>query len=244
MKAGSSQPEFFYYQNDHLGTPQQLLDTQGQVVWRMKATAFGETRVDPASTVTNNLRFPGQYYDEETNTHQNYFRDYGPEIGRYVQADPIGSSGGVNYYVYVKSEPISHRDEKGLIRFPGVSIPIPRTTTQPGKPAGSGCGDLSTDKWVPDSFYGYDFSKPCGWHDDCYGRCGSKKSYCDQGFYSRMMDVCGQMGFLDRVVASQNECRVVAYVYYQAVVSMGCDAFMSAQRNCPGQGCDNPPTSQ
>jgi RHS repeat-associated protein len=40
-----------------------------------------------------NLRFPGQYFDSETNLHYNYFRDYSPQTGRYQQSDPIGIDG-------------------------------------------------------------------------------------------------------------------------------------------------------
>ena len=36
-----------------------------------------------------NLRFPGQYFDVETGKHYNYFRDYEPAIGRYIQSDPL-----------------------------------------------------------------------------------------------------------------------------------------------------------
>jgi RHS repeat-associated protein len=46
-------------------------------------------------TFTCNLRFPGQYFDKETNLHYNYYRDYSPEIGRYIESDPIGLAGGV-----------------------------------------------------------------------------------------------------------------------------------------------------
>ncbi|MDP2198128.1 MAG: RHS repeat-associated core domain-containing protein, partial [Sulfurimicrobium sp.] len=42
-------------------------------------------------TITSNLRLPGQYWDEETGLHYNYFRDYDPGSGRYVQSDPIGT---------------------------------------------------------------------------------------------------------------------------------------------------------
>ena len=45
--------------NDHLGTPQKLTDSSGQIVWSADYKPFGEATVT-VSTITNNLRFPGQ----------------------------------------------------------------------------------------------------------------------------------------------------------------------------------------
>ncbi len=61
-----------------------------------------------------NLGFPGQYYDDETKTWNNGFRDYRADLGRYVESDPIGLMGGSNTYVYVKADPLLHADPSGL----------------------------------------------------------------------------------------------------------------------------------
>jgi RHS repeat-associated protein len=66
-------------------------------------------------TVKFNLRFPGQYYDEITKQHYNLNRYYNPEIGRYMEADPIGLEGGLNPYAYAGSNPVMNSDPTGLV---------------------------------------------------------------------------------------------------------------------------------
>jgi RHS repeat-associated protein len=106
---------YYFYQNDHLGTPQRLTSAaDGSMVWSAGYLAFGSVVVDPLSTVENNLRFPGQYADAETGLHFNWNRYYEPDSGRYAQTDPIGFVGGVNYYSYSTSNPINLMDILGL----------------------------------------------------------------------------------------------------------------------------------
>lgn len=105
---------------DHLGTPRLVTDATQHAIWAWPlGEPFGNTPAneDPESTggkYTFNLRFPGQYFDKETGHHYNYFRDYDPQNGRYVQSDPIGLAGGINTYVYVESNPLSYNDPDGL----------------------------------------------------------------------------------------------------------------------------------
>lgn len=54
------------------------------------------------------------YLDQGTGTYYNYFRDYDPALGRYVQSDPIGLDDGVNTYGYVSGSPLSLTDRLGL----------------------------------------------------------------------------------------------------------------------------------
>jgi RHS repeat-associated protein len=102
-----------YIHADHLGTPTLLTDASRQVVADIEATPFGETYIDYAE-VTHNRRFPGQYKDAESGLHYNYFRDYDPSLGRYIQSDPIGLQGGLNSYSYAYSNPLKYIDPFGL----------------------------------------------------------------------------------------------------------------------------------
>jgi RHS repeat-associated protein len=106
--------QYYWYLNDHLGTPQKMINTSGQVVWSAVYDAFGLAEVDAASVVENNLRFPGQYYDVETGLHYNWNRYYDPATGRYITADPIGLAGGNNLYLYANANPIMFIDPSGL----------------------------------------------------------------------------------------------------------------------------------
>jgi RHS repeat-associated protein len=52
--------------------------------------------------------------------HYNYFRDYDPSTGRYVQSDPIGLRGGINTYAYVSGSPLAYVDPRGLVQWDGT----------------------------------------------------------------------------------------------------------------------------
>ncbi len=99
--------------SDHLGTPQQVEDSNRQIVWAADYSPFGKATIT-TETIRFNHRLPGQYLDTETGTHYNYFRDYDPNTGRYLTSDPIGLLGGYNQYAYVDANPINSFDLFGL----------------------------------------------------------------------------------------------------------------------------------
>ncbi|HHN1459415.1 TPA: RHS repeat domain-containing protein, partial [Pseudomonas aeruginosa] len=106
-------PTLLYLHGDHLDTPRLATDASGQIAWQWQSDAFGRGEALSQGSTQVNLRFPGQYYDAESGLHYNYFRDYDPETGRYVESDPIGLAGGLNTYVYVEGNPLAYVDEWG-----------------------------------------------------------------------------------------------------------------------------------
>ncbi|HBP4661603.1 TPA: RHS repeat protein, partial [Pseudomonas aeruginosa] len=82
-------PTLLYLHGDHLDTPRLATDASGQIAWQWQSDAFGRGEALSQGSTRVNLRFPGQYYDAESGLHYNYFRDYDPETGRYVESDPV-----------------------------------------------------------------------------------------------------------------------------------------------------------
>ncbi len=117
----------YFYITDHLMTPQMLTSISGTTVWYAQYTAFG-TATLITDTVTNNLRFPGQYADAESGLYYNYHRYYLPQAGRYAEIDPFNTSAIftifspilistpriLHEYLYVLNNPLKFVDIDGL----------------------------------------------------------------------------------------------------------------------------------
>ncbi|NBQ68347.1 MAG: hypothetical protein EBU46_05740 [Nitrosomonadaceae bacterium] len=131
MPIAQMDTELTYLHADHLDTPRIGTNSSGAIVWQWNSDAFGSQppNEDPDGNgmpTTVNLRFPGQYFDKETNLHYNYFRDYDPRIGRYLGSDPIGLMGGINTYLYAGANPLMYTDPLGLFSAADLpSIPQP-----------------------------------------------------------------------------------------------------------------------
>jgi len=156
---------------------------------------FGETYVDYAE-VEYNKRFPGQYKDAETGLHYNYFRDYDPSIGRYIQSDPIGLGGGLNIYAYVASNPLIYIDSLGLDKTLWINIAGGRNISD-GPTNGNwggkcwGGGRYSCGKDGPGNAPPVDSLDVCAkTHDMCWARCENDKECQSDSGISECNDNC------------------------------------------------------
>lgn len=122
-----SPADVYYVYTDHINTPRLITrSSDNKIVWRWDATdPFGlvGANENPSGigAFTYNLRFPGQYFDQESGLHYNYLRDYDPQTGRYLQSDPIGLAGGINTYGYVFNNPTNYVDPNGM----QATVPVP-----------------------------------------------------------------------------------------------------------------------
>ncbi|WP_438030073.1 RHS repeat-associated core domain-containing protein [Sorangium sp. So ce233] len=134
-----------FHVNDLIGTPEQLVASDGRVLGQARRTTWGSTTFDAESKVTTPLRFPGQYAEDDVGLHYNRYRFYDPEAGRYISADPAGGLPDTNYFRYCRN-PIAYTDAVGL----DSAVPHNATATfsnphsNPPIPAGTPVGDGTT----------------------------------------------------------------------------------------------------
>jgi RHS repeat-associated protein len=102
----------YFIFSDHLGSPALVEDDNGKAVWQARLDPYGKAHIQSKAAIEMPLRFPGHYFDPETGLHYNRFRYYSPELGRYLQPDPLGVAGGVNLYAYTHN-PLKQVDVRG-----------------------------------------------------------------------------------------------------------------------------------
>ena len=93
-------PQAYYFHTDALGTPKEVTNSTGQIVWQADYKAWGEIDLYRVHQIDQPLRFQGQYADDETGLYYTTFHCYDPHSGRFTTQDPIGLAGGLNLYQY------------------------------------------------------------------------------------------------------------------------------------------------
>jgi RHS repeat-associated protein len=121
LQPSGSSISIYYIHSDHLGTPRKITQpSSNTLAWRWDPDAYGAPgpNQNPGGlgTFVYNLRFPGQYYLAETGLYNNYFRDYDPIVGSYMESDPLGLRTDLNTYGYAGNDPLGFTDRYGLCR--------------------------------------------------------------------------------------------------------------------------------
>ena len=176
MKRGSS---VYYYHTNHLGSTMALSDATGAIVERVDYDAYGQpTFFDPdgsvlaQSSIGNAMMFTGREYDAESGTYYYRARSMHPNVGRFMQNDPLGYVDGMNLYQYVGNNPISFKDYSGNQKYiyrssDGYCIEIVEVL-----PIANGCG--------PAGFH--PFQQTATWIGEGIDALNNSK-----GFYSRFI---------------------------------------------------------
>ncbi|WP_284223564.1 RHS repeat-associated core domain-containing protein [Brevundimonas denitrificans] len=68
----------------------------------------------PASGNTGRFQYTGQAWLSEAEAYHYRARTYLPQLGRFLQTDPIGYAAGANLYAYVGADPVNFTDPSGL----------------------------------------------------------------------------------------------------------------------------------
>ncbi|RMV73826.1 hypothetical protein ALP06_101297, partial [Pseudomonas coronafaciens pv. atropurpurea] len=74
QREGQAENKVYYFHTDQIGTPLEMTDAEGQIVWQAKYKPWGMIDKLVVNEVEQNLRFQGQYFDVETGLHYNTFR--------------------------------------------------------------------------------------------------------------------------------------------------------------------------
>jgi len=113
---------YYYYLRNAQSDIVKLIDKTGATVVEYRYDSWGKllsTSGSLASTLgkDNPFRYRGYVYDEETGFYYLQSRYYNPEVGRFISADVLLSTGqgviGHNAYAYCGNNPIVREDTQG-----------------------------------------------------------------------------------------------------------------------------------
>ncbi|MCZ6789325.1 MAG: hypothetical protein O7D33_05215 [Chloroflexi bacterium] len=107
------QPSF--YHADGLGSVWDLTDFAGSAVRSYTYDSFGNLLSNTGS-VTNPYTYTGREFDTESGLYYYRARYYDPNVGRFLQGDPLGLPGvPINGYAYTQNNPTNLTDPSGFI---------------------------------------------------------------------------------------------------------------------------------
>lgn len=110
----------YYYNRDGLGSTSELTDGTGTTVEKYQYDVYGKTiikdssdNVLTASAIGNRFGFTGRELDVETGLYFYRARYYSPDLGRFLQTDPVDYMDGSSIYEYCFNNPVNYSDSTG-----------------------------------------------------------------------------------------------------------------------------------
>jgi RHS repeat-associated protein len=104
----------YFYTRDHLGTIREVVASDGTTVGsRLSYDPWG--KLTETGSVLSDFTYTGHYYDRQSGLSLAWFRGYDPNLGRWLNQDPLGVQGGLNLYGYVGNDPINFVDPTGEV---------------------------------------------------------------------------------------------------------------------------------
>ncbi|MFZ4765910.1 MAG: RHS repeat-associated core domain-containing protein, partial [Roseimicrobium sp.] len=118
----------YFYAKDHLGSIRDINDGSGATRCTYDYEPYG-ARALLSGDVAADFGFTGHYFHGPSGLHLAPFRAYDSGVGRWINRDPIGETGGVNVFLYCDNNPMMFVDPIGLITYtPNAGQPVDQVT--------------------------------------------------------------------------------------------------------------------
>ena len=108
----------YFYTADGNKNISELVDATGNIAAHYEYDPFGKINTqNGAYAASNPFRFSSEYFDSETGLVYYNYRYYSPELGRWINRDPIQEKGGWNLYAMVENRVSNTNDTLGTYKY-------------------------------------------------------------------------------------------------------------------------------
>jgi RHS repeat-associated protein len=158
-----SNPTKTYYHVNHQGSVIDTTNPDGSIAQQLAYDEYGNltSQQPPASKTGEPFRFTGRRFDPETGLYYYRARYYAPQLGRFLQVDPVGYKDQLHLYAYVGNDPLNNSDPSGTDELSGM-LPDPGYMEYRATIMQEGGKDPDTVPGAPDKRFVYASLAPIG----------------------------------------------------------------------------------
>jgi RHS repeat-associated protein len=149
----------YWYGKDLIGSNRVMTDIASVEAADFKYTLFGRG-ASHTSTLENHCLFSGRTFDKEIGYYYFRARHYSPDLGRFIQRDPLYRSSQINVYIFVDNNPTNSTDPLGLKKSKKLESQRKPTHKKPLPPELKGLGKEFASASIPEKEYSWDYFVP------------------------------------------------------------------------------------